>query len=343
MIEQVDTTIRLVAIGASSLLLVLLIVSEIRTALRLPLVGLLIGAAAYLVNSSPAFRPTDQVNPFIDLFSLSTPFWTWLFARTLFERDPTKGLLAAVAFALFGSWFAGFLVREINHISFYAIHLVSLALVADIIRVAWSEREDDLVEKRRMIRLWLPMLIGAQAGGILLYETIVGTAIPHPPVQLVNAILIFALTLFSGIVLLQTDPELLVETEADKPAQPKTETLSPVENVLREKLDAAMQDGFYRTSEMSIAALADHLDTPEHRLRALINQRLGYRNFSAFLNEFRIAEAREALADRSKVDLPVLTIAMDLGYNSLATFNRAFRADTGMAPTDSRKSAITGG
>ena len=342
MIEQVDTTIRLVAIGASSLLLVLLIVSEIRTALRLPLVGLLIGAAAYLVNSSPAFRPTDQIDPFIDLFSLSTPFWTWLFARTLFERDPPKGLLAAVAIALFGSWLAGFAMREINHISFYAIHLVSLALVADIIRVAWSERDDDLVEKRRMIRLWLPMLIGAQAGGILLYETIVGSAIPHPPVQLINAILIFALTLFSGIVLLQTDPELLVETGADKPVQLKAETLSPVEKVLREKLDAEMQNGFYRTSEMSIATLADHLDTPEHRLRALINQRLGYRNFSAFLNEYRIAEAKEALADKSKVDLPVLTIAMDLGYNSLATFNRAFRADTGMAPTDFRKAAITG-
>ncbi|MEM8726174.1 MAG: helix-turn-helix domain-containing protein, partial [Pseudomonadota bacterium] len=79
---------------------------------------------------------------------------------------------------------------------------------------------------------------------------------------------------------------------------------------------------------------------PEHRLRALINRRLGYRNFSAFLNRHRIAEAREKLSDREAVDLPVLTIAMDLGYNSLPTFNRAFRSETGTTPSEYRRVAI---
>ena len=88
---------------------------------------------------------------------------------------------------------------------------------------------------------------------------------------------------------------------------------------------------------LTIAALAAELDTPEHRVRALINRRLGYRNFSAFLNRHRIAEAREKLVEKESVDLPVLTIAMDLGYNSLATFNRAFRAETGTTPSDYRR------
>ncbi len=84
-----------------------------------------------------------------------------------------------------------------------------------------------------------------------------------------------------------------------------------------------------------------NLDTPEHRLRALINRKLGYRNFSAFLNRHRIAEAREKLANRDDVDLPVLTIAMDLGYNSLPTFNRAFRSETGTTPSEFRRLAIS--
>jgi len=46
------------------------------------------------------------------------------------------------------------------------------------------------------------------------------------------------------------------------------------------------------------------------------------------------------LADRELVNLPILTIAMDLGYNSLAPFNRAFRAETGVTPSDFRKTAI---
>ena len=72
------------------------------------------------------------------------------------------------------------------------------------------------------------------------------------------------------------------------------------------------------------------------------NQRLGYRNFSAFLNRYRIAEAREKLASREDVDLPVLTIAMDLGYNSLPTFNRAFRAETGTTPSEFRRQSFNG-
>ena len=103
-----------------------------------------------------------------------------------------------------------------------------------------------------------------------------------------------------------------------------------------------MDSGHYREPGLTIASLADHLDTPEHRLRALINRRLGHRNFSAFLNLYRITEAKNLLSDRDRVDLPVLTIAMDLGYNSLPTFNRAFRSETGTTPSDFRRLAING-
>ena len=91
---------------------------------------------------------------------------------------------------------------------------------------------------------------------------------------------------------------------------------------------------------LAIGTLADRLDVPEHRLRALINRRLGHRNFSAFLNTHRIAEAQRRLADPDQVDLPVLTIAMDLGYGSLAPFNRAFREAVGQTPTEFRRGAF---
>jgi AraC-like DNA-binding protein len=71
--------------------------------------------------------------------------------------------------------------------------------------------------------------------------------------------------------------------------------------------------------------LAEKLSYPEHQLRRLINGYLGYRNFSAFLNSH---------PDRART--PVLTIALDLGYGSLGPFNRAFKMETGMTPTDYR-------
>jgi len=74
-------------------------------------------------------------------------------------------------------------------------------------------------------------------------------------------------------------------------------------------------------------------------LRDLINDGLGHRNFNAFLNSYRIEEAKAALADPDQIDVPVLTIALDAGFQSLAPFNRAFKADTGLTPTEFRRRA----
>lgn len=353
MIERIDIAVRLVACGASLLLLVLLLAGEIRRGLKLPLAGLLVGSIGYLSNSTSQFfygNPTSL--PLGDFLSIFTPYFTWLFARRVLERDPLRLATWGALAVLIGAWLVGYLLAPEMKVGFIVIHVTGLALVADLFRVALLEREDDLVEQRRTFRLWLPLLVAAQAGGILGYELITGRGSAmggDPVVQLVNAVLILAVTLFAGKTLLAPEPELLVRSQPsptgeDSEAEGETArpqpALSPSEVVLKQKLEALMAAGVYRTPGLSITGLAERLGTPEHRLRALINQRLGYRNFSAFLNRYRIAEARAILADREKVDLPVLTVAMDLGYNSLPPFNRAFRAETGQTPTDYRRAAI---
>ena len=103
-------------------------------------------------------------------------------------------------------------------------------------------------------------------------------------------------------------------------------------------LDHAMHaEHAYRDPELSVAGLAARLRVPEYRLRRLINQRLGHRNFSAFLNGHRLAEARAALADPARAHLPVLTLALEAGFGSIGPFNRAFKADTGLTPTEFRR------
>ena len=87
-------------------------------------------------------------------------------------------------------------------------------------------------------------------------------------------------------------------------------------------------------------ANCDELDYPEHQLRRLINGQLGYRNFSAFLNRYRIEAAMQLLADPDHVRTPILTIALDLGYGSLGPFNRAFKSATNMTPTEYRQQAL---
>lgn len=337
---DIESILRLLTIGASLLLLVLIATGEIRKWLRIAIVGMLVGASCYLINSAPQFSLDRPIRLGLDIFSVFTPFWMWLFARLLFEREPSRRLVGLAIASLAVPWLVSWAFPNTDPFGFLVIHVAGLALLGDLVFTAWSGREDDLIEKRRLIRLWLPLLVALQAGGILIYELIYGTDTPLPGVTLLNSLSILALTIFAGAALLRTDPELLVETVRKSKPSDRGDDLSPSEIVLREKLEAAMASGAYRTPGLTIATFARQLETPEHRLRALINQRLGFRNFSAYLNGHRIEEAQAILADRSRVDLPVLTIAMDLGYNSLPTFNRAFRELTDRTPTEFRRESI---
>ena len=96
----------------------------------------------------------------------------------------------------------------------------------------------------------------------------------------------------------------------------------------------------YRRDGLTIGELAHGLGVPEYRLRRIINGGLGHRNFAAYLNSHRLAEAKAALADPGQAEVPVLTIALDAGFGSLGPFNRAFKAETGLTPTAFRRAAL---
>jgi AraC-like DNA-binding protein len=96
-------------------------------------------------------------------------------------------------------------------------------------------------------------------------------------------------------------------------------------------------DKIYREPDLSIASLAQKLDIAEYRLRRLINEQLGHRNFSAFINGYRLVEAETALGDPAQAGVPILTIALDAGFGSIGPFNRAFKAHTGLTPTEYRR------
>jgi AraC-like DNA-binding protein len=121
-------------------------------------------------------------------------------------------------------------------------------------------------------------------------------------------------------------------------AAPEQDTPDPAEDRLADALRHAMeQQHAYRTENLSIASLAAQLDVPEYRLRRLINQRLGHRNFNAFVNGYRLAAARTALADPAQRALPILSIALESCFQSIGPFNRAFKAEVGCTPSEFRQ------
>jgi AraC-like DNA-binding protein len=122
----------------------------------------------------------------------------------------------------------------------------------------------------------------------------------------------------------------------EKPTPPVTASqgtetqLSPVIRMIEEQ-------GIHREYGMTIGKLAETAGMPEYRLRQLINSGMGFRNFNDFLNSFRIREASRRLVDPREFKVPVLTIALDVGFRSISSFNKAFKEFHGMTPTAFRK------
>ncbi|MGE4070644.1 MAG: helix-turn-helix domain-containing protein [Lysobacterales bacterium] len=89
----------------------------------------------------------------------------------------------------------------------------------------------------------------------------------------------------------------------------------------------------YREPGLKIDDLAAALELPVHYLSYAINSESG-RNVQSWLNQLRVAEAMEALASADADS--VLAVGMAAGFNSKASFNRAFRAETGVSPGEFR-------
>jgi AraC-like DNA-binding protein len=67
---------------------------------------------------------------------------------------------------------------------------------------------------------------------------------------------------------------------------------------------------------------------------------LEYRNFNDFLNRYRIDDATARLRDPNSARTPVLTIAMDAGYRSMTTFNKAFKTRHSQTPVEFRQNQL---
>lgn len=270
----------------------------------------------------------------------------WLFTRALFDDEFR---LKPLDWAIWGAMVVGggvWVVQgqlglptdwiRIPH------QLAQVALALSAAWIAWKGRGGDLIESRRRARIAFVVLSALFMVGITASYLAPGR--PSPLVMDLNVIRIFVTA--TGMALLVAglrSHEMFAQGTA---APPPRRVGQPAGDLAESRLLARLQrlmdeERAYRQEGLTIGALAARAGVPEHALRKLINGRLGHRNFSAYLNAWRLAEARAALADAAQDAVPISTIALDAGFSSLGPFNRAFRAAEGMTPTEFRQAAQT--
>jgi len=268
----------------------------------------------------------------------------WLFVQIVFEDRPVRPwvLLPAVVLLSLGLSTTVLPWRESN-LAGAAFNSFSGLLAIHAAFVVARGWRGDLIEGRRRARAVLLGLVVL----FVMIEVILSLAAKVDPARgwlrfavggpygaAILAVLIFAtVAVFLEARATLFDPPRRAEARLDTRAE-------VADRQLLGKLESFMADGGWKTEGLTIGAVAQALDTPEHRLRRLINQKLGHRNFADFVNGHRIEAARARLADPAEAGTTVAAIAFDLGYGSLGPFNRAFRAATGATPTEWRRQAL---
>lgn len=344
----IDTLLRGMTVGAQSLIALAFLARWPVTWRRGLGAAFVAAAACYMINTSPPL--VDAVGPLIvpvGILSITAPVIFWWFSQSLFDDGfrlrwlATAPLLLVAPLVVFhftgvrGGFWDGAIVLA---------RVVMIAAFGHAIFSALRFLNDDLIEGRRRFRIIFAVAVGV-TGFIINYSETIGFR-DQPPdwVLIFQATSILIMTLAFGVWLVTMRGSVLDGAggaQLEAPVAPGAPTvlpgLKPADRPAYERLMKAMEEGAWREEGLNVAALAGKVGLPEHQLRALINGQLGHRNFTAFLNSFRLPAAQALLADPAEARRQVLQIALEVGFGSIAPFNRAFKEATGETPTEYRR------
>ena len=151
-----------------------------------------------------------------------------------------------------------------------------------------------------------------------------------------NATIPFKVSLFdkNPILLLDSNTSDEVESVIDIEHETFEVTNSPEIALWKSKIENLIQEEkLYQNPELTLTDLAKKLETNASVISKTINQ--GFQmNFNDCINNYRIEAVKNSFSNGEHKKSTLLGIAYDCGFNSKATFNRAFKKNTGKTPKE---------
>ncbi len=334
-LQIADSVIRILAASQIFLFMgVLLISSNPR---HVKVVGLVLMGAIFGNFFAPIAELLFEIKNSELLYSIPSliPVLTLAFVWVVFEEgcDVPKWLTGIIILdIIITAWRTT--QSEINLAIELFSQLLKVFAAAYATYIVWQGREDDLIEMRQKIRL---VFIGA------LVITVLGVSITETfriyGIELQGSILgsawMLIIAFLGNLGFIKLNPKLNLVGDPKELVTPK----SINDPVLDQLLMKMKNQRLYADHDLRVGTLAEQMGIPEYQLRKKINQNLGYRNFNQFINRYRIEEAGERLLQETRT--PVLTIALDVGFRSISSFNTAFQVYFGLSPTQYRNQALS--
>ena len=144
---------------------------------------------------------------------------------------------------------------------------------------------------------------------------------------------VYALFLFATSIYIFRYPQVL-----DVSKHNRTRTVSSLETIkIKKRLLLHMDEALpFLNPNCTLLSLSKEIGTQPYKLSYLINKEFG-QNFATFLNSYRIQRAMQLLKDVNNHNIKISAIAFDCGFNSLSSFNQAFKKITSQTPSKFRE------
>jgi AraC-like DNA-binding protein len=127
----------------------------------------------------------------------------------------------------------------------------------------------------------------------------------------------------------------VVQLSFSAPVEPVKRVIPDIDTAFwkQKLLDLMEAEKPHLEPELSLANLARKLKIAPTLLSLVINTAFE-KNFNDFVNAYRVEDFKNRLENADVRHLTLLGVAFDCGFNSKATFNRAFKKHTGQSPSE---------
>ncbi|MEM7484308.1 MAG: helix-turn-helix domain-containing protein [Bacteroidota bacterium] len=125
---------------------------------------------------------------------------------------------------------------------------------------------------------------------------------------------------------------LIKQKSLFKKTKPFMQSNEAIGKVFQTIVDLMVTDKPYLNPGLTISMLAVSLEETPQKVSEAIKIKTD-QSFYSFINKYRVDEAKNLLKDSTYSSYSIVSVGLESGFNSKATFNRVFKNETGMTPS----------
>jgi len=109
-----------------------------------------------------------------------------------------------------------------------------------------------------------------------------------------------------------------------------------VNNHIKDLEELLIKKQLFLNPTLTLTEVAKKLDVSKSHLSRIINSELDT-SFTDYLNSLRVEQVKQYIENESFTNYTLVAIGLEAGFNSKSTFNKAFKKNTGLTPSEYKK------